>query len=207
MIRIALTAAACLALAACGARVRQGLPQHYMLTPTAAAAAPPAARAPRGTLQMARIDAPPWLQGTAMYYRLAYRRDHAIAAYAQSDWAAPPPALLEPVLAAALARDGAWHAVVGPGSAAQADYQLQIRLEDFAQVFSAPAHSHAALDAAVTLIDARVDRVVAQTTFHLRVAAPSADAAGGVAALNQACHDLSVQVQAWLHVVRPAPAR
>lgn len=207
MIRRALTAAACLVLAACGARVRQGFPQHYVLTPTTAATAPnPGTRLPRGTLQIARIGAPPWLQGTAMYYRLAYRRAHALAAYAQSDWAAPPPALLEPVLAAALARGGAWRAVVGPDSAAQADYQLQIRLDDFAQVFSDPAHSHAALDATATLVDPRVDRVVAQTTFHLRVVAPSANAAGGVGALNRASHEFAARVQAWLRSVRPAPA-
>jgi cholesterol transport system auxiliary component len=152
-------------------------------------------------LRIAHIEMPAWLQDTGLYYRLAYRHDNAIAVYANSDWAAPPAGMLEQRLRNALA-DRGWRAVVGPGSNAQANFTLHVRLDDFSQVFTSASESFGVLDATVTLIGAG-DAVLAQRHFRFRVAAPTADAAGGVKALDAASQDFAQQLRDWLAARQP----
>mgnify|MGYP001555776801 CR=1 FL=1 len=173
MKRMRLILALCLlTLGGCGAASRQNVvPRHYMLGQWAPAPAQTSPNANDAILRVARIEIPAWLQGTGLYYRLAYRHDNVIAAYANSVWAAPPADRLEQRLRNALA-DGCWLAVVGPGSTAQADFTLHVRLDDFSQVFIARAQSFGVLNATVTLVDAN-DAVIAQREFCFRIAAPT----------------------------------
>jgi cholesterol transport system auxiliary component len=147
-------------------------------------------------LEVAQISVPEWLSGTAMYYRLDYRDDNQLAAYAQSDWIAPPAAMLEPILRRSLA-GGGWRAVIGPRNPATADASLQLRLDDFSQAFAQPGESEGVLDATATLIDSHNDRVIAQKHFHVEVAAATADAQGGAEALAEASRKFAAQVQGW----------
>lgn len=191
-----------LALGGCGAASRQNIvPRHYTLGNPTAVAARPSPHPGGAVLRVARVEMPAWLQGTGLYYRLAYRNGNTIAAYADSDWAAPPADMLEQCLRNALA-DGSWRAVVGPGDAAQADFTLHIRMDDFSQEFTAPGESFGVLDAAATLVGAN-DVVVAQRHFHYRVAAPTADAAGGARALDAASRIFARQLREWLAAQQP----
>ncbi len=169
--------------------------QHYTLD----APAPREAQVPADAriLQIARIGVPEWLEGTAMYYRLDYRVGGRMATYADSDWIAPLATLLEPLLEKALVAGGGWRAVIGPGSLAGADVSLQIRLDDFAQVFSQPQQSSGVLDATATLISNHDERVIAQRHFHVEVSAPTPDAQGGVRAMNEASAQFAGQLQRW----------
>lgn len=190
----------------CGALVLSGcagasrpavFPRHYALA--TAAASVPTTRAPAAaTLRVARVSVPAWLDGTGMYYRLAYRADDGIAAYAESDWVAPPADMLEALLRNTLAAGAGWRAVVGPGSPAQSACTLQVRIDDFSQVFASPQDSVGRLVATVTLLDGQSDKVIAQRPFRIEVPAPRADAAGGVAALNRASRQFADAVRAWL---------
>jgi cholesterol transport system auxiliary component len=203
MKHLRLVLALCLmTLGGCGAASRQNVvPRHYTLGGASPAASQPSSN-PRGAiLRIARIDMPAWLQGTGLHYRLAYRNDDVIAAYANSDWAAPPAGMLEQRLRNALAAGG-WRAVVGPASTAQADFTLQVRVDDFSQLFTSPGESFGVLDATVTLVAAN-DAVVAQRRFRFRVAAPSPDAAGGVKALGAASRDFARQLRDWLAARQP----
>jgi len=76
--------------------------------------------------------------GEGMYYRLAYRDGSELARYAQSRWAAPPAQLVRKQLARAM-RPGSPHCV------------LDVELQEFSQVFSAPNTSAARLELAATL--------------------------------------------------------
>lgn len=214
MIRIRFAACACLLLLAGCAHdsSRRVHPRHYTLSE----AAPTVRRHPhqtesRATLQVARISAPSWLQGTDLLYRLAYRHADRIASYGLSDWAAPPAQLLQSMVLGGLADGSAWAVVVGPDSAAKTDYGLFIRLDDFSQIFVRPQQSLGTLDATATLIDNRDDRVVAQKRFRFRIAAPSADAAGGAAALTRASRQFVARLRQWLRQASPrdraGPAR
>lgn len=190
-----------LLLGGCVHGARSVVFRHYDLGTTVAATADDGHAASRTdkVLQIAALATPPWLAGTAMHYRLDYRNDQRLAAYAQSDWIAPPATLLESILRGAIAAGGDWRAVIGPRDPAQADSSLHIRLDDFSQVFSQPDDSVGVIDITATLIDNHDDHVIAQRHFHVEVAAPTPDASGGVKALGEAGRELAAQLQHWLH--------
>lgn len=200
MTRIAFAAITCLWLAGCATVTRQAFPQRYTLQVALPATRAKVAPSRAATLTIARVAAPAWLQGAGMHYRLQYRHTDVVAAYADSMWAAPPAQMLAWVLRTRLADSGAWRAVVGADAGATTTYRLQVRLDDFVQVFTQPQQSHGLLDATVTLIDGA--RVIAQTRIRLVAPAPSPDAAGGVAALNAAGAEFATRVQAWLQSMR-----
>lgn len=185
-------------LAGCISTSQPVFTKHYALTPPT----PPAATVPQNTaapiLRVADIAAPAWLDSTSMYYRLGYQGDAGIAAYARSDWIAPPPKLLQGLVEDALSGSGDWKAVIGTGAAAESDLSLNLQLNDFEQLFSAAKQSAGVLDLTATLIDDHASKVVAQRTFHIEKPAPSADAAGGVKALNEAAAEFAQQLKQWL---------
>ncbi len=187
-----------LALSGCMQSTKARFVQHYTLNAPAPREPQQPALAGNRILQLARIEVPEWLDGTAMYYRLDYRADGKLAAYADSDWIAPPAALLEPLLEREIVAGGDWVAVIGPGSLASADVSLQIWLDDFAQVFSQPQQSSGVLDATATLISNRDEHVIAQRHFHVEIHASTSNAQGGVKALNQASAQFSAELQRWL---------
>lgn len=206
MIRIALAMLAGLTLLAGCSHTpsRAVFPRHYTLAMTATNG-----RSTHGlaTLQVGRISVPPWLDGSALYYRLDYRQNDQIAAYGQSDWIAPPAHLLGDVVVNALTASGAWRIVSGPASAARSDFSLDIRLNDFSQVFTSPTTSKGVLDATATLLDNRTDQAVAQRHFHIEAPSPSPDAAGGAHALNDASRQFVAQLRQWLAAARqPLPS-
>jgi ABC-type uncharacterized transport system auxiliary subunit len=157
-----LLAACALILGGCVHSTKVQFTRHYALGAASAASAGEtnATGANGRILEVAQISVPEWLSGTAMYYRLDYRNDNQLAAYAQSDWIAPPAAMLEPILRHRLA-GGGWRAVIGPRDPATADASLQLRLDDFSQAFAVPGDSKGVLDATATLIDSHNDRVIA----------------------------------------------
>jgi cholesterol transport system auxiliary component len=184
---------------------RQSFPKHYTLTgsPMSARQSPdPASR--QATLQVSRITVPPWLQGTALYYRLDYRQNDRIAAYAQSDWVSPPARLLEPIIRNAISRSGTWRIVTGPTGSTRTDFSLHIGLDDFSQAFASPNRSRGVLDATATLVDNRNGKAIAQKYFHAEAAAPSPDAQGGVKALNHAALQFTGELERWLRAVPAA---
>lgn len=206
MIRIRFaTVLAVLLLAGCAAAPsRDAFPRHYALTGIAAPQPPRPSEAAHWTIRVDAIAAPIWLNGTRMHYRLGYLDHHEVAAYAESDWVAPPARMLESLVRRALAASGDWRAVIGPGDPAQANFVLRIRLDAFDQPFTSPTQSDGVLDLTATLTGAHAGPVLAQRRFTVRVAAPTADAAGGVAALNDASARFTAELEAWLHAVAAA---
>jgi len=60
------------------------------------------------------------------------------------------------------------------------------------------------LDATATLVDNRNGNAIAQKSFHVEAAAPSADAQGGVKALNHAALQFTAELERWLRAVPAA---
>lgn len=187
-------------LGGCVHAARSEFVRHYTLGAAAPATANASPAAPSGgkILRVARIDAPPWLAGDAMYYRLEYREDNALAAYGRSAWIAPPPALLEPVVRNAIASAGGWRAVVGPNDPSNADVILRLQLEDFSQAFVQPETSAGTIVATATLVRARDNDAIAQKRFEVEAAAATPDAPGGAKALAEAADRLAGEVQRWI---------
>ena len=165
---------------------------------------PPAATQARAdggvTLQLNELQAPSALDGTAMLYRLLYADPTQLRSYAQARWSMPPAQLLRQRLRAGLAQG---FSVVLPEQA-RAERQLRIELEEFSQVFDAPDRSSALLRLHATLVLVRPgsELLLAQRSFTVSQAAPSADAPGGVRALAAAADALVQQLQPWLLSVR-----
>lgn len=155
------------------------------------------------SLQIVAVDAPSWLKGRDMYYRLLYSDRGRISAYSRSRWLASPPTMLANLLVNRLSGAGLWRVVVGPGSDIFGDYTLHLRLTEFQQVFKTTKRSYGIVAARASLVDGKHDSVVAQNAFRFEVPARSPDAKGGAAALSTASDELAAAVERWLKRVPP----
>jgi len=140
------------------------------------------------------VSAPTWMEGTAMYYRLAYQNAAVPLPYAESEWVMSPAALLTERLrsSAAVHADGGAR-LVGVHTAEV--YTLHSELLEFEQIFDAPDRSHGALRLRATL---QGEGVWAQRTFAIDRPAPTPNAAGGVIALAECSEELARLVEGWV---------
>lgn len=187
--------AATLLLGACALPERPPAPVLYDFGP---AAVPAAAATPRPPLAL-RVQASPALDSHAMLYRLAYADAQQLRAYTQSRWAMAPAELLQQRLRDGLGRH---YALVQPGAAGAR--LLLIEVEEFSQVFSAPAESSGLLRLRVTVLQSGSagEQLLGQREWQLQHPAASADAAGGVRALNAASAALVPELVQWLQTQR-----
>lgn len=192
----ALLCACALILVGCMNTTRTRFTNHYTLGESTPANT--AAHHGQAVLRISRIAVPPWLEGTAMHYRLDYRHDNRVAAYGRSDWVAPPATMLEDLIRNTVAAGGDWLAVVGPGSTAMADADLHLQLENFSQVFAQPDQSAGLIEATATLVDSRDASVMTQKHFRIEVPASTPDAQGGAKALGEAGRRFATQLERWL---------
>lgn len=150
---------------------------------------PVAARSLGFPLRNVEVVAPPWLASTAMQYRLAYAQATRRQAYVESRWAAQPAQLVELALKRAIR--------TGEAGAAGA-CRLRVELDEFAQVFDAEATSRGVVEARAVLMAPRTDQIIASRSFSLAQPAPSADALGGVNALQGSVQQLGSALFGWL---------
>lgn len=187
--------AATLLLGACALPERPPAPLLYDFGPASAQEAPATARPPLAL----RVQASPALDSHAMLYRLAYADAQQLRAYTQSRWAMTPAELLQQRLRHGLG----WHYALVPPGAAGARVLL-IDVEEFSQVFSAPAESSGRLRLRATVLQSGSagEQLLGQREWQLQQPAASADAAGGVGALNAASAALLPELVQWLQMLR-----
>jgi len=150
----------------------------------------------------ASVEAPGWLDTPALVYRLAYVDAGQLHAYAHSQWAAAPAALLEQRLREGLAaRRGAG----GAGGALAGGVRMRVTLDEFSQVFASASASHAQLRARVDLVQMHTNALLAQRRFVLESPCPGADAAGALQGLRVAADRFIAQALDWAAQL-PAPA-
>lgn len=114
------------------------------------------------------------------YVRLSFQLEY----FSLSQWAAPPTAMLLPLMSHALERTGDFKAVLQSPSGASGQLRLDleiVRLQH--EFFRTPSQVHFTLRA--HLIDIASRRVIAWQEFDAAVAATSEDPYGGVVAANQ----------------------
>lgn len=184
-------------LSACALPERTPAPLRYDFGPSAIAAAP-ASSGLRPVLAL-RVQASPALDSPAMLYRLAYADAQQLRAYSQSRWAMAPAELLQQRLREGLGRS---FAVLPSGETAPR--ALHIELEEFSQLFTAVQESSGLLRLRASLLQrtASGEQLLAQRDWQLRPLAPSADAAGGVRALNVATETAVTELVQWLQMQR-----
>lgn len=184
-------------LSGCAVPERGPAPVQYDFGDRPLAAAP----APGSTLPSlaTSVQATAALDGTAMFYRLAYADERQLRPYAQARWAMPPAELVQQRLREVLSQQ---RVVLKPGEGAQ--LLLQIELDEFSQVFESPGQSSGLLRLRATVLKATPsgDRLLAQRSVRVQRPASSGGAAGGVRALSAATDAAVAELAQWLQSVR-----
>jgi ABC-type uncharacterized transport system auxiliary subunit len=153
-----------------------------------------ASNSSRTNIVVYEITAPEWIDQTSMYYRLAYRNAASPIPYAQSQWVMSPAALLTQRLRENLSPSGPGEIQRVASDDPAAFYTLRSELVEFEQVFDQPGRSRGVLRLRATF-EGR--GMWAQRTFVIEKPAPTADAAGGVAALSECADELAVLINQW----------
>jgi len=183
-----------LLLAACGGKLGSAEPARYDFGDLAGTWA--ASRLPIAAVD---VQAASWLDGPAMYFRLAYAEPLRRQSYAESRWAAPPAELLEAFLKRRI--------VFGQPDFKGAGCRLQLVLAELEQRFDEPQKSHTALEVRVRLSPSQGADLLSQRAFLIERPAPAADARGGVAAAREAVQALADDLGHWLdQIAREKPA-
>lgn len=143
-------------------------------------------------ITLAPVDAPPALESTAVSYRLLYAHAQQPRAYAQARWTMPPAALLRERLKARLGED---RPVLQPGDQPGAPV-LRLELEEFVHAFDSPQAGRGVLRLRATLTRAGV--FMGQRVLAAERPAPTADSAGGAAALAQAADAAAEELATWV---------
>lgn len=189
--RLLVGTATALALLACAVSQAPATKAVYDFGPAtgASGSATTPAAAP---LALAEVQASQALDSTAVQFRLAYANSQELRPYALARWSMPPAQLVQQRLRHALATRGP---VLAEGAGLPA-YTLRLELEEFSQVFDAPGASQGVVHLRATLLKGH--ELTAQRSFHARIAAPSADASGGVRAMTDATDAVALQLVQWL---------
>lgn len=157
----------------------------------------------RKSILIANATTPPWLDNTAIHYRLLYHNPAQSYHYANSRWIAPPAALLTQQI-----RDRVVSTtneqVIKDSSTAKTDYILHIELEEFVQAFDTAKDSHVVIGLRASLIERNSRYLFAQKDFNIKEKTPTADAAGAVSALGAASNQLINELIGWLAAELPA---
>ncbi len=149
------------------------------------------------SILIADVTSPIWLDSQAIQYRLAYHNPMQLYTYANSRWAATPAAMLTLQIRNRILTETS-NNVIKPGDGAQADYTLQIELNEFSQVFDSTDNSQATINLNASLINRKTRALIAQHHFNIQQKATTADAAGGAKALIEASHKLTKHLIDWV---------
>lgn len=145
-------------------------------------------------LTVAEINAPLWLDSQQMYFRLSYANQQQTRPYARSRWSMPPLQLFGQRLKARIAQAGG--VVLSATDGAVSLPVLHLDADEMIQNFDTGSHSTAQLSLRASVFNGR--SLLAQKTFSQQAIAPSADAAGGAAAMAQASDALIDDMLVWL---------
>lgn len=192
--RSATRASLCLLLLALqtACATRAPAPQLYDFGPVYLTSATATPRLP--ALSVAEVQAPPWLDGPLMFYRLGYANIQQAMPYAGSRWSMTPAQLLGQRLKTRIAQEGGT-VLSQTGGAGQLPL-LRVETDDFVQIFSTPQQSVGQLSLRAALFNG--PQLIAQRQFSHQVNAPSADAAGGARALATASDAVITDMLDWL---------
>lgn len=150
------------------------------------------------TLKIAGTKTVPSLSSKA----LLYLTDHQeVGEYLYSRWNDAPTAMIERTLVSSLDESHLFGALIPKSSTANADLILESSLYSFYHRIHENNTSDGFLEITYLLIEQKTNKIVASKRFSITSPAPSIDAHGGVAALNDSTHILSRQCIAWLNLI------
>lgn len=145
-------------------------------------------------INLAEIQVPVSLEGSAMLYRLLYDNPQELRSYANSRWSMPPAQLIKQKIIARINQEGGAVSASTDGVAGLP--LLKIDLEEFSQHFSTPGSSQVQLRWRASIINNK--RLLAQKVFSAQLGSSSADAAGGARAMPLASDQAITELIVWL---------
>ena len=148
------------------------------------------------SLKVAHAFSPNALKTLNMNYAVGYDREYT---YTQSQWADSPNNLITEELIEMLRDSGLFKSVQSSKSRSNSKLLLETNIEDFMQYFSADENnSYSNVAMTITLIDTKSNKIVSSKHFKNRVGASSANANGGVSALNKALVNVLSEVRKYM---------
>lgn len=186
--RIVLTLLLALLLGGCFTSGKRGGERDLAIHDFGAPAASTLLPGGRNGVMAIEVRAPLWMDSLGIHYRLAYADASRLREYARSRWAGPPAQLIEQRLMQRLD--------LVPSGLLRGKCVWRVELTEFSQVFASPADSEALLLGHVYWLDAR-RQTLADRRVQIRQPATSADARGGVAALQAGVDRLAGELLAW----------
>ncbi len=137
---------------------------------------------------------------TEMFYS---RTPNEIESFTQSEWAAPPAQLIQAAITQDLDNRGLFKYVVMAPSNISTAYRLDLSILEMRQYFPNETESYITLKLQARLINNRTNQIINTYTYNEKVPAPTYDAAGGVAAYNNALNSIANRLaQALARTIR-----
>jgi len=143
------------------------------------------------TVVLSGIDAPSWLQGREIRYRLMHRHPSRIHAYARHQWVAPPPELIERYLGQRLAL-----ATPPAATAEQRPWQLHLSLDAFEQTFDGDRRSHAVIQFRAILRSPAGNSSGRKSFIRRQSTEPDID--GALSGLAAVTNHAAAELEEWL---------
>ena len=184
-------------------------PNMYDFGPGALTSQPATGQAPLPQLAPLAIDdistGGGAIDNLAVLYRLGYTDVQQLRPYAQARWSKPAAQLVQQRLREQLGQRRAVFRVgegltLNRNQNAALALQLRLELQEFSQLFSAPAASVGLIRLRATLLELTPagEKLVGQRLFVVQRPAASADAPGGVRALTAATDGAIEELDQWL---------
>lgn len=134
------------------------------------------------------VRAPLWFDSMGIEYRLAYIDLARLREYARARWVGPPAQLIQQRLVQQLG--------LVPHGLSRASCVLRVDITEFSQIFDTPSASRGVLQGRMQWLDSG-RASLAEQTFNLGSAAPTADARGGVSAFSASIEALTASIRSW----------
>lgn len=186
-----------MSLGGCALSPRTQSANTYMLNATMAAS-PKREHSYPVTLRVLSIQVSPWLDSRNIYYQFVSDSPSRILPYRDHFWLASPANMIQIQWVDSLLRSNQWQNVVGPDTNVVANYFLQMHLIELRQVFENLKKSKGVVVLKVDIIDPKTDKILAGKMFTKTEPAESADAQGGVLAIDKALRVLLPEINHWV---------
>ena len=171
---------------------------EYTILPSSYMPAGDITASKNGTLKLSSTRSIASLASTQFYY---LKEPSSINAYLYSKWSDTPSSMIDRAMTSSLQNEHLFETLLPPTSSAAADLVLESDLNAFYHRFHNNANSEGFIDITYRLINPKTKATIASKRFTLIEPAPSQDAKGGVIALNNATHTLSLQCVSWLTLI------
>ena len=158
-------------------------------------------------VRVALIEAPQWLNGTAIYYSAADRKMYR---YTRSRWEEPPVEQLQQIVQNSLVASALFDGVIPYRSLAKYDWLLEIRVEKMMQHIDGAGQGTTELKLYADLVDGYSRRILAQKAFGYRQKSALGDAQSAVAAWSRSSGVFAGELVRWLQqqcTLHPKPDR